>query len=211
MSLPAGFGEGAMPVGLQLIGNYFQEGTLLHAAHAFQQATDWHARTPARATDHRPMSIPCPDPRLRGRHRHRDARATVHAIEDFQRVVDPLRCRAQHPGVAGRPGPAGHLAGHESRRGRAGDPLRAGGRRQGGAGVDLRAQELLLSRPAQGLPDQPVRNPGGAGRRGRILSSRRRAARGRRSGTPSTSPAPTSRRTPASRCTRTTRARPAST
>ncbi len=47
MSLPAGFGEGAMPVGLQLIGNYFQEGTLLHAAHAFQQATDWHARTPA--------------------------------------------------------------------------------------------------------------------------------------------------------------------
>ena len=35
-----------MPVGLQLIGNYFQEGTLLHAAHAFQQATDWHARVP---------------------------------------------------------------------------------------------------------------------------------------------------------------------
>jgi len=46
MSLPAGFGEGAMPVGLQLIGNYFQEGTLLHAAHAFQQATDWHQRAP---------------------------------------------------------------------------------------------------------------------------------------------------------------------
>ncbi|SHN01131.1 Asp-tRNA(Asn)/Glu-tRNA(Gln) amidotransferase subunit GatA [Rhizobacter sp. OV335] len=47
MSLPAGTGEGGMPVGLQLIGNYFQEGTLLHAAHAFQQATDWHARAPA--------------------------------------------------------------------------------------------------------------------------------------------------------------------
>ena len=47
MSLPAGFGEAAMPVGLQLIGNYFQEGTLLHAAHAFQQATDWHTRKPA--------------------------------------------------------------------------------------------------------------------------------------------------------------------
>ena len=47
MSLPAGFGEGGMPVGLQLIGNYFHEGTLLHAAHAFQQATDWHARVPA--------------------------------------------------------------------------------------------------------------------------------------------------------------------
>jgi aspartyl-tRNA(Asn)/glutamyl-tRNA(Gln) amidotransferase subunit A len=47
MSLPAGFGEAAMPVGLQLIGNYFQEGTLLHAAHAFQQATDWHRAKPA--------------------------------------------------------------------------------------------------------------------------------------------------------------------
>jgi aspartyl-tRNA(Asn)/glutamyl-tRNA(Gln) amidotransferase subunit A len=47
MSLPAGFGEGSMPVGLQLIGNYFEEGTLLHAAHAFQQATDWHTRTPS--------------------------------------------------------------------------------------------------------------------------------------------------------------------
>jgi aspartyl-tRNA(Asn)/glutamyl-tRNA(Gln) amidotransferase subunit A len=31
-----------MPVGLQLIGNYFDEGTLLHTAHALQQATDWH-------------------------------------------------------------------------------------------------------------------------------------------------------------------------
>jgi len=47
MSLPAGFGEGGMPVGLQLIGNYFDEGRLLHAAHAFQQATDWHLRSPA--------------------------------------------------------------------------------------------------------------------------------------------------------------------
>ena len=47
MSVPVGFGEGAMPVGLQLIGNYFQEGALLHAAHAFQQATDWHTRKPA--------------------------------------------------------------------------------------------------------------------------------------------------------------------
>jgi aspartyl-tRNA(Asn)/glutamyl-tRNA(Gln) amidotransferase subunit A len=46
MSVPAGAGECAMPVGLQLIADYFQEGTLLHAAHAFQQATDWHAQAP---------------------------------------------------------------------------------------------------------------------------------------------------------------------
>ena len=47
MSVPVGFGEGGMPVGLQLIGNYFKEGQLLHAAHALQQATDWHQRAPA--------------------------------------------------------------------------------------------------------------------------------------------------------------------
>lgn len=46
MSVPAGFGAHGMPVGLQLIGNYFAEGTLLHAAHAFQQATDFHTRRP---------------------------------------------------------------------------------------------------------------------------------------------------------------------
>ncbi|KQP49731.1 Asp-tRNA(Asn)/Glu-tRNA(Gln) amidotransferase subunit GatA [Pseudorhodoferax sp. Leaf274] len=46
MSLPAGFGEGNMPVGLQLIGNYFAEAKLLNAAHRLQQATDFHLRTP---------------------------------------------------------------------------------------------------------------------------------------------------------------------
>jgi aspartyl-tRNA(Asn)/glutamyl-tRNA(Gln) amidotransferase subunit A len=46
MSVPAGFGEQGLPVGLQLVGNYWQEAQLLHTAHAFQQATDWHARKP---------------------------------------------------------------------------------------------------------------------------------------------------------------------
>ena len=46
MSVPVGFGEAGMPVGLQLIGNYFKEGQLLHTAHALQQATDWHTRAP---------------------------------------------------------------------------------------------------------------------------------------------------------------------
>ncbi|MEO6320296.1 MAG: amidase, partial [Polaromonas sp.] len=47
MSVPAGFGAGGMPVGLQLIGNYFKEAQLLGAAHEFQLATDWHACKPA--------------------------------------------------------------------------------------------------------------------------------------------------------------------
>ena len=46
MSVPCGFGEGHMPVGLQLIGNYFGEAKLLNAAHRFQQATDFHLRRP---------------------------------------------------------------------------------------------------------------------------------------------------------------------
>jgi len=46
MSVPVGFGEGCMPVGLQLIGHYFKEGQLLHAAHSLQQATDWHLQAP---------------------------------------------------------------------------------------------------------------------------------------------------------------------
>lgn len=46
MCLPCGFGAGGMPVGLQLIGSWFQEGRLLNAAHAFQQATDFHLKQP---------------------------------------------------------------------------------------------------------------------------------------------------------------------
>ena len=50
MSVPAGFGTGNMPVGLQLIGNYFKEAQLLGAAHQFQLATDWHLRHPGSST-----------------------------------------------------------------------------------------------------------------------------------------------------------------
>ena len=46
MSIPCGFGEGGMPVGLQLTGNYFAEANMLGAAHQYQLATDWHTRQP---------------------------------------------------------------------------------------------------------------------------------------------------------------------
>ncbi|MBU2863105.1 Asp-tRNA(Asn)/Glu-tRNA(Gln) amidotransferase subunit GatA [Reinekea forsetii] len=45
MSVPCGFVD-EMPVGLQVIGNYFQEAKLLNIGHQFQQATDWHTRKP---------------------------------------------------------------------------------------------------------------------------------------------------------------------
>jgi aspartyl-tRNA(Asn)/glutamyl-tRNA(Gln) amidotransferase subunit A len=47
MSVPCGFGEADMPVGLQLIGNYFSEAKLLNIAHQLQLATDWHTTKPA--------------------------------------------------------------------------------------------------------------------------------------------------------------------
>jgi len=46
LSTPAGFSAEGLPVGLQLIGNYFAEARLLGVAHRLQQATDWHLRTP---------------------------------------------------------------------------------------------------------------------------------------------------------------------
>ena len=46
MSIPCGFDSKNLPVGLQLIGKPFDEGTLLTAAHAYEQATDWHLRKP---------------------------------------------------------------------------------------------------------------------------------------------------------------------
>jgi len=45
MSIPAGFAQG-LPAGLQLIGNYFEEGRLLNVAHQFQRETDWHRQVP---------------------------------------------------------------------------------------------------------------------------------------------------------------------
>ncbi len=44
-SIPVGFADG-LPVGLHLIGNYFQEARLLNAAHQYQQVSDWHLQTP---------------------------------------------------------------------------------------------------------------------------------------------------------------------
>lgn len=45
LSIPAGFVNG-LPVGMQLIGNFFEEGRLLNVAHRFQQVTDWHTKKP---------------------------------------------------------------------------------------------------------------------------------------------------------------------
>jgi aspartyl-tRNA(Asn)/glutamyl-tRNA(Gln) amidotransferase subunit A len=46
LSIPCGFDESGLPVGLQLMGNYFGEAALLGVAHRYQQASDWHLRVP---------------------------------------------------------------------------------------------------------------------------------------------------------------------
>jgi aspartyl-tRNA(Asn)/glutamyl-tRNA(Gln) amidotransferase subunit A len=47
MSIPCGFGDGNLPVGLHIVGNYFSEARMLAVAHQYQRATDWHTRAPA--------------------------------------------------------------------------------------------------------------------------------------------------------------------
>ncbi len=46
ISIPCGFSQGGLPIGLQLAGRPFDELTVLRAAHAYEQATDWHKRRP---------------------------------------------------------------------------------------------------------------------------------------------------------------------
>ena len=46
MSIPCGFTSDALPIGLQIQGNYFDEARILNVAHRYQQVTDWHLRVP---------------------------------------------------------------------------------------------------------------------------------------------------------------------
>ncbi|MCK4503102.1 MAG: Asp-tRNA(Asn)/Glu-tRNA(Gln) amidotransferase subunit GatA, partial [Desulfuromonadales bacterium] len=46
MSIPCGFSNAGLPIGLQLIGKPFAEDEMLQVAYAFEQATEWHKRTP---------------------------------------------------------------------------------------------------------------------------------------------------------------------
>jgi aspartyl-tRNA(Asn)/glutamyl-tRNA(Gln) amidotransferase subunit A len=47
MSIPCGFGGGNRPIGLQIIGNYFDEARMLGIAHRFQQETEFHLAAPS--------------------------------------------------------------------------------------------------------------------------------------------------------------------
>jgi aspartyl-tRNA(Asn)/glutamyl-tRNA(Gln) amidotransferase subunit A len=47
ISVPCGFTNSGLPIGMQLIGKPLDEATLIRIAHAYEQATEWHKRKPA--------------------------------------------------------------------------------------------------------------------------------------------------------------------
>jgi aspartyl-tRNA(Asn)/glutamyl-tRNA(Gln) amidotransferase subunit A len=47
ISVPCGFTASGLPIGLQLLGRHFDEAAVLHAAYAYEQATEWHLKRPA--------------------------------------------------------------------------------------------------------------------------------------------------------------------
>jgi aspartyl-tRNA(Asn)/glutamyl-tRNA(Gln) amidotransferase subunit A len=46
LSLPCGFDEGGLPIGLQIIGNVLREDLVLRTAYAYEQSTTWHQKQP---------------------------------------------------------------------------------------------------------------------------------------------------------------------
>ncbi len=66
LSLPCGFDEEGLPIGLQIMGSAFDEETVLRVAHAYEQATEWHVqepglgftRQPQRATTDNRLDLP---------------------------------------------------------------------------------------------------------------------------------------------------------
>jgi aspartyl-tRNA(Asn)/glutamyl-tRNA(Gln) amidotransferase subunit A len=46
ISIPCGFDDLGLPIGMQLIGNVLREDLLLQAAHAYERSTPWHQKTP---------------------------------------------------------------------------------------------------------------------------------------------------------------------
>jgi hypothetical protein len=151
ISIPCGFTTDGLPIGLQLQGDYFREARILQAAHQYQRATDWHAASAEGLLVKSGWEV-------------------VIGLETHTQVVDPrpkdllgrvhgLRRAPNTQASAVDIRVARHAAGAEQ--GRVERAIRFGP----GRGRDdqhaqrVRAQELLLPGPAEGLPDLAVRNP----------------------------------------------------
>ena len=141
---------------------------------------------------------------LHHHHRPRSSRAACHGEQAVLRLQHAVRRRAEYADVPGLHRHAGHAAGDESR----GVSARA----EDGGGAQLRdprvhqvgPQAVLLSRPAEGLSDQPVRSADVAAR----LAGDQRSRRAASSRSESASSAPIWKKTPARACTTKSPARP---
>src|ERR1043166_3577843 len=100
-------------------------------------------------------------------HRPRGSRAPSHAHEDLLRLSDGVRGGAEYARLSGVSRVSGGAAGAEPRGGESGDPDGAGDGQHGPQPERVCAEELLLPRLAEGIPDLAVRPAAGDGWEGR--------------------------------------------
>ena len=184
MNVPFGTGAGGLPVGVQVLAPALGEATMFRVARLEDAAPDGMRRAMqpsltalAHSLDSR---VPVTVRRLRARRRAGGPRRAGDGVEALLRQRQPLRGRAQHQHRPGDARPAGGAAGAQPRRRRAGDAHRAGAQLPHPA-VRVPPQELLLSRHAEGVPDQPVRR---SAQRRRLARPARRHPGRHRAGPP---------------------------
>ena len=189
ISIPAGQSDAGLPIGFQLLGPAVFRGKAAPRRP--------HVRA-ANAVAHRSGRRCEPQHELHHRRRTGSPRAAAHADQALLRLQQPLQPdAAQRADLPGLPRPARQPAGDEPPRVRAGPQDGPGPQLHDPAAHQVGPQAVLLSRPAQGLSDQPVRSA--LQLRGLAGDHDRRRAEHERSG--SASSAPTSKKTPARTCT----------
>ena len=167
MSIPCGFDRSGLPIGLQIQGNYFAEAKILNVAHRYQQVTDWHNPLGDRL-----------DTRIAPREATRSAMLGSGKSSSASRRT--RSCRPRRRFFSGASTAFGAAPNTQAsavdialpgvlpvlNKGAVERAIRfgPGGRRDHQPAQRVRAQELLLPRSAEGLSDQPVRDPGRAGR-----------------------------------------------
>ena len=203
IAFPCGFSTSGLPIGLQLQGPPFEEDRLLRAAHMFQTGHRLaHAQAAAvHEISHAVRTCPSHYTIIIGLEVHVQLLTADQAVLRLQHEV---RRAAEYADLPGLHRHAGHAAGDESHGVRAGPENGRGAELQDRAVHEVGSQELLLSRLAQGLSDQPVRSAVSA-RRASWRSAIPRAASSRRK---SASSAPIWKKTPARACTTKWPARP---
>jgi aspartyl-tRNA(Asn)/glutamyl-tRNA(Gln) amidotransferase subunit A len=141
ISIPCGFDDDAMPVGLQIVTPALEEGRMFRVAAAFEWRPHERIRTR----------------RLGSGHRTGSPRPAEDRNEAVLRLLGPIRRDAERAHVPRVPRHARRAARLERTGGGVRDSRGFGDELQDQRAQHLGAQKLFLPRPAEGLPDQPVR------------------------------------------------------